>query len=288
MRDRKMLFFKIEDSPMMGGPVMLINRRLCKINQLSPQRNLHASFLIVVTAVLAGTVYGAAALALFHKLWYHKLLSLVSAVIFVYLIVDIYFEIKEKRIKKEIPNTLKVLSHYYSHYHGNVVAALDETITRCAANNKVFLLRLRDAILSADSQRQVERLEAVMPSVWLKMLCRLMHFAKENGGHAALPGAQDRQADVIARNLKRLNHCITRLSIEQEFNNVELLSMQLFVFLFPYFVIPISQWYNTSLLRDIDMDSIYGSIQAQSLTAAMMMISNLGTVFIHWMRKLQN
>lgn len=269
-------------------PLMCINARLSRINQQSYKSNKGRSGLILLTAMISGLIYGIITLTLFHKTWYHKVLSVFSTMIFIFVSTDMYFELLEKRIKKDIPSTLKMLSHYYTHYQGNVVPALNDTIDRCSKNNKVFLSLLRDALTAPDCEKQVAQLEEAMPSVWLKMLCRIMLFAKENGGRAASPEQREVKVDVIARNLKRLNSVLMQLNIEQEFNDVELMGMQLFVFSFPYFIIPISQWYNSSLLSDMNIGLIYDSVQAQNLVAIMMIVGNLGTVFIHWMRKLHN
>jgi hypothetical protein len=81
---------------------------------------------------------------------------------------------------------------------------------------------------------------------------------------------------------------VTFLNIEQGYNDAELLGMQVFVFFAPFLVIPMTKWYNSSLLIDLNLGNIYQSIEAQNLTAIMMVISGLGALFIHWMRKLQN
>jgi hypothetical protein len=67
-----------------------------------------------------------------------------------------------------------------------------------------------------------------MPTIWLKMLCRLILFAKENGG----------DGNVISNNFKRLTNIVTFLNIEQGYNDAELLGMQVFVFFAPFLVKP--------------------------------------------------
>lgn len=101
-------------------------------------------------------------------------------------------------------------------------------------------------------------------------------------------GANASDNDVISSNLKRLTSIVTFLNIEQSYNDAELMGMQIFVFIAPFIVIPLSKWYNTSLLIDLNMEDIYKSVQAQSLTAIMLLTSNAGALLIHWMRKLQD
>lgn len=265
-----------------------LNNRLTLINQKSPAQNIVTSLALLFVLVLLGTLYFLFAYKTFSGLWYHKVLSIFSTIIFVYLCEQTYFEIYEKRIKKDFPNTLKKLTHYYNHYKGNVIPALEDTISRCPKSNRVYILKIKEALLKPEYERQVEELEHKMPTIWLKMLCRIILFAKENGGSVSESSGKAPSGDVISNNLKRLTNIVTFLNIEQGYNDAELLGMQVFVFFAPFLVIPMTKWYNTSLLIDLNMGDIYGSIQAQSLTAIMLFLSGLGALFIHWMRKLQN
>ena len=265
-----------------------LNNRLTLINQKAPAQNIGISLALLSSLMLLGAVYFLFAYNTFSGLWYHKVLCVFSTFIFVYLCEQSYFEIYEKRIKQDLPNTLKKLTHYYNHYKGNMIPALEDTISRCPKSNRVYILKIKEALLKADYERQIEELEHKMPSVWLKMVCRLILFAKENGGIVAENNGKSNSEDVISNNLKRLTNIVIFLNIEQGYNDAELLGMQVFVFFTPFLVIPITKWYNISLLSDLNMGDIYGSIQAQNLTAIMMFISGLGALFIHWMRKLQN
>lgn len=265
-----------------------LNNRLTLINQKTPAQNMGTSLMLLSGLTLLGALYFLFAYNTFSGLWYHKVLCGFSTLIFVYLCKESYFEIYEKRIRKDLPNTLKKLTHYYNHYKGNVIPALEDTISRCPKSNRVYIAKIKEALLKPDYKSQIEKLEDKMPTIWLKMLCRLILFAKENGGAVSEDSGKASGGDVISNNLKRLTNIVTFLNIEQGYNDAELLGMQIFVFFAPFLVIPMSKWYNTSLLIDINLGDIYGSIQAQSLTAIMLLISGLGAIFIHWMRKLQN
>ena len=271
-----------------GSLLFKINKRLILINQKAPAQNIGTSLALLSSLILLGAFYFLFAYNTFSGLWYHKVLCIFSTLIFVYLCEESYFEIYEKRIKQDFPNTLKKLTHYYNHYKGNIIPALDDTISRCPKSNRVYVLKIKEALLQPDYKRQVEEVEHRMPTIWLKMVCRLILFAKENGGVVTENGGKSNRGDVISNNLKRLTNIVTFLNIEQGYNDAELLGMQVFVFFAPFMVIPMSKWYNTSLLIDFNMGDIYESIQAQSLTAIMMFISAFGALFIHWMRKLQN
>lgn len=268
--------------------LLKLNNRLTLINQKAPAQNIGTSLVLLTALILLGALYFLFAYSTFSGLWYHKVLCVFSTIIFVYLCEQSYFEIYEKRIKKDLPNTLKKLTHYYNHYRGNVIPALEDTISRCPKSNRVFVVKIKEALSKPEYEKQIEELEQKMPTIWLKMLCRLILFAKENGGVVSDSSGKSSSEDVISNNLKRLVNIVTFLNIEQEYNDAELLGMQVFVFFAPFLVIPMTKWYNTSLLIDLNMGDIYGSVQAQSLTAIMLFISGLGALFIHWMRKLQN
>lgn len=270
------------------GLLLRLNNRLTLINQKSPAQNMGASLLLLVALALLGACYFLFAYNTYGGLWYHKVLCFFSTLVFVYLCEQSYFEIYEQRIRKDLPNTLKKLTHYYNHYKGNIIPALDDTISRCPKSNRIYIIKMKEALMKPDCERQVEELEKKMPTIWFKMLCRLVLFAKENGGTVPEKDGKASGEDVIANNLKRLTNIVTFLNIEQGYNDAELLGMQIFVFFAPFMVIPVTRWYNTSLLIGVNMEGIYRSVQAQSLTAIMMFISGMGALFIHWMRKLQN
>lgn len=270
------------------GLINKLNKRLTRINQKTPSQNIGTSIMLLLLLTALGAIYFIFAYSTFSGLWYHKVLCVLSTLIFVYLCEQTYFELYEKKIKRDLPSTLKKLTHYYNHYKGNIIPALEDTSSKCPASNRVYLVKMKEALCKPDHTKQIEELEQRMPTIWLKMLCRLVLFAKENGG--AVSGGSDQRGrdDVIADSLKRLTGMVTLLNIEQGYNDAELLGMQIFVFFAPFMVIPVTRWYNSSLLIDLRLGDIYGSIQAQSLTAIMMFISGFGALFIHWMRKLQS
>lgn len=270
-----------------GGLLSRLNRRLTRINQKAPAQNMGASLLLLAAIALLSLLYFLFAFSTFSGLWYHKALCILSTVIFAYLCEQSYFELYEKKIKRDLSNTLKKLTHYYNHYKGNIIPALEDTISKCPGSNRIFILKIKEALVKPDYERQIEELERRMPVIWLKMLCRLVLFAKENGGAAGSDG-NTANGDVISGSLKRLTSIVTFLNIEQGYNDAELLGMQIFVFFSPFLVIPVTRWYNESLLIDLNLGSIYSSVEAQSLTAIMLFISSFGALFIHWMRKLQS
>lgn len=268
--------------------LLKLNRRLTHINQKAPAQNIGTSFLLLSAIAALSALYFIFAYSTFNGLWYHKVLCFLSTLIFAYLCEQSYFELYESRIRKDLPNTLKKLTHYYNHYKGNIIPALEDTISRCPISNRIYILKMKEALCKPDYERHIGELERQMPAIWLKMLCRIILFAKENGGAVPANNGSPSNPDVISSNLKRLTNIVTFLNIEQEYNDAELLGMQIFVFVAPFIAIPVTRWYNASLLVDLNVGDIYSSVQAQSLTAVMLFVSGFGALFIHWMRKLQN
>lgn len=285
---RRADFHKYNRQKLSYSLLFKLNDRLTLINQKSSIQNMGTSLALLFALVLLGALYFLFAYNTFSGLWYHKVLCIFSTLIFVFICEQSYFEMYEKRIKRDLPNTLKKLTHYYNHYKGNIIPALDDTISRCPKSNRVYIIKIKEALLRSDYERQIEELENKMPTIWLKMICRVILFAKQNGSAVTEGSEKSNSEDVISDSFKRLTSIVTFLNIEQGYNDAELLSMQIFVFFAPFLVIPMTKWYNTSLLIDIDLGNIYGSVQAQNLTAIMIFISAFGALFIHWMRKLQN
>lgn len=262
--------------------------RLTLINQRAPYQNYAACLILMTVLTLLGAVYFIFAYSTFNGLWYHKVLCLFSTVIFMYMCEQAYFEVYEKRITRDLPNTIKKFTHYYNHYHGNVIPALEDTIGRCPKSNRAHVLKIKEALSKPDYVEQMEMVKNRLPNIWLQVLCRIILIAKENGGAHFEKMGEPPGEDMISNNLKRLTGIVTFINIEQGYNDAELLGMQIFVLIAPFLVIPATRWYNTSLLVDLNLADIYRSVEAQNLTALMMVVSGLGALFIHWMRKLQN
>jgi len=271
-----------------SGLLFKLCSRLTLINQKAPDQNYGTCLVLVSALTLLGAVYFIFAYNTFNGLWYHKVLCCFSTLVFVYMCEQVYFETYEKRIAKALPNTIKKFTHYYNHYKGNVIQALEDTTRRCPKSNRAHILKIKEALLKSDCENQTEILKHRMPSIWLKIFCNIALIAKENGGAVPGKGCRTSEEDTISNNLKRLTGIVTFINIEQGYNDAELLGMQIFVFLAPFLVIPATKWYNAGLLLDLNLDDIYRSIEAQNLTAIMMAVSGLGALFIHWMRKLRN
>lgn len=261
-----------------------ITLRLCRLNQRSYAENLKASTLLSIGLFLVGAVYFAVAYSFFHSLWYHKLLSLGSAVIFVFLCREYYFEHLERKLKSDLPGCCKKLSHYYTHYRGSVIPALKGAEEKGPSSTKIYMVKIRQALESVDAAGNIDRLKRNMPHAWLKMLCSLLLFAKSTGEDAA--GSEGRMS-VIGANLRRLTRILSFLNIEQGYNDADLLGIEIFLFFAPFLFIPASEWFNAKLLMEVNMGDVYKSVEAQSLKAMLFLVANVSAVFVHWMRRQQ-
>ena len=59
---------------------------------------------------------------------------------------------------RDLPDTLK-LTHYYNHYKGNIIPALEDTISRCPRSNRIYIINIKDALIKPDYQSKIEELE---------------------------------------------------------------------------------------------------------------------------------
>ncbi|MGE5677709.1 MAG: hypothetical protein ACM3ZR_06585 [Pseudomonadota bacterium] len=92
--------------------MLKLDSRLTIINQKSIAENSIASLVLLTAITLLGCLYFLFAYCTFSGLWYHKILCILSTLIFMYLCQQTYFDVYEKRITKELPSTLKKLAHY--------------------------------------------------------------------------------------------------------------------------------------------------------------------------------
>ncbi len=157
------------------------NHRLGVLNQRSAAENLAKSSFIVLSICGLSLVYFILALSLFHSLWYHKLFAAASALMFGYSMYDLYFEYIEQKIKKSLPKTTKKLSHYYTHFRGNVIPAIRETEEKCGPESQLYLFKIRKALLAGNPKEETEQLKKSFPFVWYRMLASVLYMAKEKG-----------------------------------------------------------------------------------------------------------
>lgn len=260
------------------------SRRLSLLNQRSLAENIPKGYALFYSISIISAVYLIIALRLFHTLWYHKLFALLSALIFAYCLQDLYFEKVERKIKQSLPKTTKKLSHYYTHYKGSIIQTLTDTEERCPEEARLYLVKIRKALLSGDAGEEIASLKNNFPFVWFRMLASIIHMAKEKGiGVESNQG----QINMIGRSLTKMTNMLNFINVQQGYNDSELKYIQLFLYIVPFLFVFASDCINGKILIEMNMMDVYQSIEAQNIKSYIFLSSNLSALFIHWMRKQQ-
>jgi hypothetical protein len=261
-----------------------MNNRLSSLNQRSFSDNLSRTSILSIAVCAASIAYFALAIGLFHTLWYHKLFAVISALIFGYSIQDLYFEQIESRIKLSLPKTTKKLSHYYTHYKGNVIPTLKDAEEKCPLEAKLYLVKIRKALLSGRPGEEITALKTTFPFVWFRMLASIIYMAKEKGAGVEADGSQ---TNLIGKSLSKITNILNFINVQQGYNDAELKFIQLFLYFIPLLFIFSSDWINAKILIEMNMQDVYQGIKAQNIKAYIFLSANLSALFIHWMRKQQ-
>lgn len=261
-----------------------LNYRLSLISQSSFAENLSKSTVLLIGIFIISSIYFGIAYSLFHSLWYHKLFSIISTMIFAYSVQDFYFERLEKKVKQSLPKTTRKLSHYYTHYKGNVIPTLTETEEKCPKEARQYLLKIHRALLSRKPDEEIAVLKSTFPFVWFRILASIVFMAKEKG--IGVEAAAE-QTNMIGKNLMKMTNILNFVNVQQAYNDAELKYIQLFLYFSPFLFIFASDWINAKILIEMNMQDVYQGIKAQNIKAYLFLSANLSALFIHWMRKQQ-
>ncbi|HYE11776.1 MAG TPA: hypothetical protein VEF53_16545 [Patescibacteria group bacterium] len=261
-----------------------MNSRLSALNQRSLADNFTKASILFIAVCAAGIAYFIVAISLFHTLWYHKLFAAISTLIFGYSMQDLYFEHVEIKVRQSLPKTTKKLSHYYAHYKGNVIPTLKEAEEKCPEEAKLYLVKIRKALLSRKPGEEIAALKETFPFVWFRMLASIIYMAKEKGTGAEADGSQ---ISMIGKNLTKISNILSFINIQQGYNDAELKYIQLFLYFAPFLFIFSSDWINAKILMEMNLEDVYQGIKAQNIRAYLVLSANLSALFIHWMRKQQ-
>lgn len=267
-----------------------LNKRMTILNQRTFYENLPISTALFVFLVIVSSVYFLIALSLFHTLWYHKLFAVISTLIFAYCLQDLYFERLESKIKQVLPKTAKKLSHYYTHYKGNLIPAMKETEEKCSPDSRYYLIKIRKALMSNGIDEEIAVLKKSFPFVWFRMLTSILYMAKKKGNGIEMntgEGYASDNSNLIGKNLMKITNIVNFINVQQGYNDAELKYIQLFLYFAPFLFIFASDWINAKILVEMNMQEVYQGIKAQNIKSYIFVASNLSALFIHWMRKQQ-
>jgi hypothetical protein len=261
-----------------------INKRLSALTQLRQAECLPKSTALAALIAVASAAYFLILHRLFHTLWYHKLFVVVCTAIFSYSIQELYFEQLEKKVKQCLPKATRKLSHYYTHYKGNVISSLMETEDKCPTEVKAYIVKIRKALLSAKSGEEIAKLKSSFPFVWFRMLASIAYMAKEKG-----TGLEEcsNQGSMIGKNLSKMTNILSFINVQQGYNDAELKYIQLFLYFAPFLFVLSADWVNAKILIEMNMQEVYQGIKAQNIKAYLFLSANISALFIHWMRKQQ-
>lgn len=268
----------------MNRLIFIYNSRLASIYQCSKTHCFAKSTTLLVVICLIGISYLMMAFSIFHSLWYHKLFCIISALMFAYSMQELYFERLEKKVKQGLPKTTKKLSHYYTHYKGNVILTIKETEERCPQDVRHYLIKIRKALSSGTPGEEIEILKTTFPFVWFRMLASILFMAKEKG-----MGVEEEagQHNLIGKSLIKMTNILSFINVQQGYNDADLSYIQLFLYMAPFLFIFAADWVNARILVEMNMQDVYQGVKAQNLKAYIFLASNLSALFVHWMRKQQ-
>jgi hypothetical protein len=258
--------------------------RLSALNQRSFAENVTKSSTLFFVVCFVSIIYFVVVIGLFHSLWYHKFFAIISTLIFGYSLQDLYFEQIENKVKESLPKTTKKLAHYYTHYKGNVIPTIKEAEEKCPEVAKLYLVKIRKALLSERPSEEIETLKSNFPFVWFRMLASIIYMAKEKGIGAEADG---KQANMIGKNLSKITNILNFINIQQGYNDAELKFIEFFLYFSPFLFIFASDWINAKILIEMNMQDVYQGIKAQNIKAYIFLAANLSAFYIHWMRKQQ-
>lgn len=263
------------------------NKRLSMINQRSELDNMFSSIKVSLALLLAGLGNFGLMYYLAHDLWYHKVLAVVSSMIFIYILHGNYFERLENKIREELPELGNSIEHYYTHHDGNLIAALESAELRTKPELKVFVAKIKEIFKNEDYLENINVLKSNMSNFWLQILCTILSIAKEKGGKIIKVNTNGERENVISEVLEKLSNIIEFNNIQQGYDNAEMKQYEFMTFLAPYGIIFVTKFYYAYFSKYIDVMSAYETVEAKTYVAMIFLFGNLGTLFIHWVRRSQ-
>lgn len=256
-----------------------LNTNLSRLNLKTPAENLSKSLQVVTEAIVITTIYFLLIFILFNKIWYLRIFTVISALLFFKLYIDIRIELLEIKINKDIPKMIRKVSHYMVSVQGNIVKALEKAELTVPISTRAFVTQTLNALKSEQPELEIEHLKERTYSRWICMFYDMALFAKKYGDKTS-------ESDkVITANLKKLTQITSYINLKRGYDNIELLWMQLFTFFLPILTIPATQYYYHIVHADMGGASIYQTLEAQNIAAKIFLLSNVATLFINWIRK---
>lgn len=217
-------------------------------------------------------VYCIKYLNLLNAVWYLYLFIFISYAMFVYSYIDIRFGLLNKKFKNNIPKTIRLIRYYLTHTK-NIDKAIDRTIERTPRNTKKVVMLMQEALQNDSPEERFKTLKKQLHNAsWSSILFDVILQSKLHGNE-------------IGRNLNELANIVEFQNIQQEYDNVELLGSQAFVWILPFIGIPLIQGFNEFLFNAMEAQNIYSNVSSSLEVAKILLISNILTIFLSWIRK---
>lgn len=249
-----------------------IEKKLCEATH-SKVKGTFVTRVLIETIVIS-LVYAFYCYNFFHGIWYLNVLVIFSTILFAINYLDIRLELLAKKFRDDVPKTVRRL-RYYLLDTKNISKALKKTVKRSPNTTRYYMEKLSEAVDSLDYKKEIEKVKDLTKAEWLKMLCNILVYCKKNGD----------EEQVISNNLSKVTKIVEFVNVQQGLDNAEILWTQIFVFILPLIGIPLVQAFNGIIFEAMEQQNLYMNYQANVKAASILLVSNISTLFISWMRK---
>ena len=249
-----------------------LESRLCQVTHTKVKGSFVTQVFIEI--IIISAAYALYCFKFFHGIWYLNILIIFSTILFGLNYLDIRLEILSKKFRDDVPKTVRRL-RYHLLDTKNISKALEKTVKRSPQTTKYYMERLNKAVDSLEYEKEIEEIKKLTKAEWLKMLCNIIVYCKKNGD----------EEQVISNNLSKITRIVEFINVQQGLDNAEILWTQIFVFIIPLVGIPLVQMFNNVLFQAMEQQNVYLNYQASIKAATILLVSNVSTLFISWMRK---
>lgn len=229
---------------------------------------------VLIEIIVSSLLYALYCYHFFHGIWYLDILVALSTVLFAVNYLDIRLELLEKKFRDDVPKTVRRL-RYHLLDTKNISKALKKTAKRAPATTRYYMEKLSAAVDSLEYRKELEKVKDLTKAEWLKMLCNILVYCKAHGD----------EDQVISSNLSKVTKIVEFVNVQQGLDNAEILWTQIFVFVLPLVGIPLVQSFNSIIFEAMEQQNLYMNYQANIKAATILLVSNVSTLFISWMRK---
>ncbi|MDP2947002.1 MAG: hypothetical protein Q8N88_02720, partial [Nanoarchaeota archaeon] len=219
------------------------------------------------SAALA-TVYFFVLSIYFNQLWYHKLFNAFSSIILFLMAIDLILFFMEKKAIDQLPVIIENIINFYQ-VNQNMISAVEKT--------KAFFPKYKHLDEMTDAYKNDRK--ANLPTIWHDTLFFIFKESCEKGTTEKI------ENDQYSKSLQTLIFNLMDIKSEQDLDNASLLSFQFFSFFMPYIVIIASDMFNAMLLKEMGISPPVDQMQKISVATQLILVGNIGTIFINWMRK---